>query len=116
MDPSRKRKVRLVVSLTLAVLLASALIWTSFSAGNQEKTAGQLLHTAAPGRNYQLAGTVAAGSVRRAGGTLYFRILDPKSSRVSVPVRYTGVVPDPFREGRGVIVTVRKQNAGFIGE
>ena len=34
----------------------------------------------------------------------------------SVPIRYTGVVPDPFREGREVIVTVRKQGAAFVGE
>jgi cytochrome c-type biogenesis protein CcmE len=33
-----------------------------------------------------------------------------------VPVSYTGAVPEPFREGREVIVTVRRQGAGFIGE
>jgi cytochrome c-type biogenesis protein CcmE len=33
-----------------------------------------------------------------------------------VPVRYVGAVPDPFREGREVIVTVRKQGATFVGE
>ena len=31
------------------------------------------------------------------------------TARASVPVRYTGAVPDPFRDGREVIVTVRKQ-------
>jgi cytochrome c-type biogenesis protein CcmE len=31
-------------------------------------------------------------------------------------VRYTGAVPDPFRAGREVIVTVRKQGAVFAGE
>ena len=36
--------------------------------------------------------------------------------RHSVPVRYTGTVPDPFREGREVIVTVRRQGATFVGE
>ena len=34
----------------------------------------------------------------------------------SVPVSYTGAVPDPFREGREVIVTVRKEGATFVGE
>ena len=33
-----------------------------------------------------------------------------------MPIRYTGVVPDPFREGREVIVTVRKQGGVFVGE
>ena len=34
-----------------------------------------------------------------------------------MPVRYEGSVPDPFREGREVIVTVRKGEDGtFVGE
>ena len=33
-----------------------------------------------------------------------------------MPVRYTGVVPDPFREGREVIVTVRREGGQFVGE
>ena len=34
----------------------------------------------------------------------------------TLPVSYTGTVPDPFREGREVIVTVRKQGDGFVGQ
>src|ERR1700752_3036710 len=41
MDPSRKRAIRLTVALTAALLLASALVYTSFSAGRDELTAGQ---------------------------------------------------------------------------
>jgi cytochrome c-type biogenesis protein CcmE len=115
MDPSRKRAIRLTVALTAALLLASALIYTSFSAGRDELTAGQLLKRARPGQSYILAGTVLAGSVRRAGDVLLFRVRDPKLS-LSVPVRYTGVVPDPFAPGRGVLVTVHQQGSGFIGE
>jgi cytochrome c-type biogenesis protein CcmE len=33
-----------------------------------------------------------------------------------VPVRYVGAVPDPFRDGREVIVKVRKRGTVFIGE
>ncbi len=32
-----------------------------------------------------------------------------------MPVRYTGTVPDPFRDGREVIVTVNKRGSGFVG-
>ncbi len=39
MDPSRKRAIRLTVALTAALLLASALVYTSFSAGRDELTA-----------------------------------------------------------------------------
>jgi cytochrome c-type biogenesis protein CcmE len=115
MDPSRKRAIRLTVALTAALLLASALVYTSFSAGREELTASQLLRNARPGQSYILAGTVLAGSVRHDGSALLFRVRDPKL-KVSVPVRYTGIVPDPFAVGRGVLVTVQKQGSTFIGQ
>ncbi len=31
-------------------------------------------------------------------------------------MRYTGAVPDPFRQGREIVVTVRKQGDVFVGE
>ena len=117
MDPSRKRAIRLTVALTAALLLASALVYVSFTAGRDELTAGQLLKRAKPGQSYILAGTVVTGSVSHVGDALLFRVRDPKSAGVTVPVRYTGVVPDPFRAGRGVAVTVHEQGSGaFIGE
>ena len=115
MDPSRKRAIRLTVALTAALLLASALVYTSFAAGRDEVTASQLLNRARPGASYVLAGTVVDGSVRHEGAALLFRVRDPKL-RVSVPVRYTGIVPDPFQPGRAVLVTVHEQGSTFIGE
>ncbi len=116
MDPSRKRAIRLTVALTAAVILATALIYTSFTAGARDVTAGELLKTARPGHTYVLAGTVMNGSVRHDGSVLLFRIRDPKAD-ISVPVRYTGEVPDPFRAGRGVLVTVRRGDGSeFIGQ
>ena len=70
MDPSRKRAVRLTVALTVALLLATALVYTSFTAGRDEVTASQLVHKARPGQTYILAGTVLNGSVQRSGGVL----------------------------------------------
>src|SRR6202011_5581 len=78
MDPSRKRAIRLTVALTAALLLASALVFVSFSAGHEEVTAAQLLARAKPGSSYILAGTVLDGSVRRAGDALLFSVRDPK--------------------------------------
>jgi cytochrome c-type biogenesis protein CcmE len=115
MDPSRKRAIRLTVALTAALLLASALVYTSFSAGRDELTASALLRQAVPGKSYILAGTVI--SQQREGDALLFRVRDPKL-HMSVPVRYTGIVPDPFAVGRGVLVTVHEQgtNPQFVGE
>jgi cytochrome c-type biogenesis protein CcmE len=115
MDPSRKRAIRLTVALTAALLLATALVYTSFAAGNDELTASQLLRQARPGHTYILAGTVLNGSVRHQGSALLFRVRDPKLN-VSVPVRYTGIVPDPFAAGRGVLVTVQPRGSQFIGQ
>jgi cytochrome c-type biogenesis protein CcmE len=114
-DPSRKRVIRLTVALTAALLLAAALVYVSFSAGNKEFTASQLLARGRPGKTYELAGTVLLGSVVRHGETLMFRIRDPKL-HVSVPVRYTGIVPDPFAAGRAVMVAVKQDGSTYIGQ
>lgn len=55
----------------------------------------------APGTRIRLGGLVADGSVQRgAGTTVSFTVTD---TLASVPVRYTGILPDLFREGQGVV-------------
>jgi cytochrome c-type biogenesis protein CcmE len=115
MDPSRRRAIRLAVALSAALLLATALIYVSFSAGRDEFTASQLLERGKPGGRYILAGTVLDGSVHQDGTVLYFAIRDPKK-HVAVPVKYTGVVPDPFAQGRAVLVDVTDDHGRFIGQ
>jgi cytochrome c-type biogenesis protein CcmE len=114
MDRNRKRRVRLVMATSVAVLLAGALVYTSFSAASEAKGPSQLAASAVAGRSYQLTGRVVPG-YRQEGNVLLFRVRDHNGT-ASVPVRYTGAVPDPFRAGREVIVTVRKQGAVFAGE
>ena len=114
MDPSRKRKVRFVVALSVAVLLAGALVYTSFSASSEARTPSQLLTASSPGKVYKLTGKVEPGYTRK-GTTTYFRVRD-RAGTSSVPVAYSGALPDPFREGREVIVSVRKQGSRFVGE
>jgi cytochrome c-type biogenesis protein CcmE len=115
MSPARKRTVRLMVALSAAVVLASALIYTSFSAASPTVTPSQLVREALPGHSYQLTGKVKTGSVRHEGETLYFSIQD-RAGEASVPLSYTGAVPGPFREGREVIVTVEKHGAAYVGQ
>jgi cytochrome c-type biogenesis protein CcmE len=114
MDPARKRTVRLVVALGAAVLLAGALVYTSFSASSEARTPSQLATGAQPGKSYQLTGKVVAGYDRQ-GTVTNFRVRD-RAGHASVPVRYEGVLPDPFRAGREVIVDVRKEGNVFVGE
>ena len=116
MDPSRKRRIRLVVALSAALVLASALIYTSFSSSSEARNPSELA-TAVSGERYQLTGKVVPGSVKDIPGGKAFRVMDREGGRVSVPVRYQGAIPDPFREGREIIVDVRRGDGGvFVGE
>ena len=112
---TRKRRARLVAALTAALLLIGALAYTSFSSAAQVRTPSQLAHAAA-GQTYQVTGTVLPGYTRDGSG-LDFRLADRAgSARGAVSVRYTGDVPDPFRAGREVIVTVQRSGGAFVGE
>jgi cytochrome c-type biogenesis protein CcmE len=114
-DPRRKRKLRLVVALSVAVALAGALVYTSFSASTEASKPSEVIRSAKPGHSYQLTGKVVTGSVAHHGDELSFRIRD-RNGRASVPVRYAGVVPDPFRDGREVIVSGQMRHGTFVGE
>jgi cytochrome c-type biogenesis protein CcmE len=116
MDPARKRTIRLVVALSAALALATALIYTSFSASSEAKTPSQLLAVSPTAtQTYQLVGKVADGTWKRKGVVNEFRVRD-RAGTASVPVRYTGAVPDPFREGREIVVKVHKQGDTYVGE
>ena len=117
MDPSRKRRIRLGVALSTAVLLAAALVYTSFSASSEAVKPSQLIAHADPNRSYHLTGKVVNGSIHKQGGTTIFKVRDRNGTAArAVQIRYTGSVPDPFRDGREVIVDVKKGSGNaFIG-
>ena len=114
-DPQRKRTIRLVVALSVAVLLAVALVYTSFSASTEAKEPSQLLN-AAPGHSYDLTGKVVNGSVTHDGSELRFRVADRDNAAESIPVTYSGSVPDPFRGGREIVLTGAMRDGTFIGQ
>ena len=99
------------MALTAAFLLATALIYTSFSASTEASKPSELK----PGKSYDVTGKVVKGSITHNGDALRFRIRD-RDGTESVPVTYTGVVPDPFREGREVIVSGELENGTFVAE
>jgi cytochrome c-type biogenesis protein CcmE len=66
------------------------------------------------GRRIRLGGVVAAGSLKRDGLTAEFGITDNVKT---VPARYTGILPDLFREGQGVVAEGRLDADGrFIAD
>ena len=64
-------------------------------------------------RNFRIGGLVVSGSLEREEGSLdiHFEVTD---TACSVPVVYTGVLPDLFREGQGVVAHGRLNDAGVF--
>jgi cytochrome c-type biogenesis protein CcmE len=114
-DPGRKRKIRLVVALGVAVMLAGALVYTSFSASSQAKEPSQLIGVSSGG-SYELTGRVVKGSVTHKGDRMRFRVADRDDAAKSIPVTYAGTVPDPFRGGREIVVKGTLEDGVFVGE
>src|ERR1700743_2316580 len=113
-DPSRKSKIRLGVSLCVAVFLGVALIYVSFSASDQTKEPSQIL-TAAPGQKFEMNAKVIPKSVPQEGEKMTFEVED-RNGGGAMPVSYQGVVPDPFRGGREIVLTGAVENGTFVGE
>ena len=114
MDPTRKRQIRLVVALSAAVLLAAGLVYTSFSASTEAKQPSELREADA-GKTYDLTGKVVPGTIQRTDDQLLFTISDRDGSD-PIPVAYTGTVPDPFKDGREVIVTGKLEEETFVAD
>ena len=66
-------------------------------------------------KRFRLGGMVAKGSVKQSAGTLdiEFLVTDFKHT---VPVKYSGILPDLFREGQGVVAHGRMQGATFVAD
>jgi cytochrome c-type biogenesis protein CcmE len=86
-------------------------VYTSFSSSTEASKPSQVK----PGRSYKLTGKVVSGSVSKDGNALRFRIRD-RDGTASVPVVYQGVVPDPFRDGREVIVSGELRKGTFVAQ
>jgi cytochrome c-type biogenesis protein CcmE len=116
MTPVRKR--RLVVAL---LLLGAAGIAGSLVAVALQKNV-TYLHTpseveagTAPKSTFRLGGVVTEGSVQRTPGTLEVRF--SVTDRVhTVPVRYSGILPDLFREGQSIIARGQLDGSEFRAE
>ena len=101
MKPRHKRILAIVGGLA-ALGAATALVLTAF----QENlvfffTPSQVAANEAPqGRTFRIGGMVEKGSVQRTGVEVRFVVTDTAKS---IPVLYSGALPDLFREGKGVV-------------
>jgi cytochrome c-type biogenesis protein CcmE len=113
MDPERKRKIRLVVALSAAVLLAVALVYTSFSSSTEAREPSDLL-ASRPDGSFDLTGVVVFAPEH--GPVDRFVVADRDDRSARIPVKYSGEVPDPFREGREIVVTGRLDGDTMIAD
>jgi cytochrome c-type biogenesis protein CcmE len=64
---------------------------------------------APPGQAFRIGGMVKDGSLRRDGLTVHFVITDLVKD---IPVAYTGILPDLFKEGKGAVIQGRLDGSG----
>jgi cytochrome c-type biogenesis protein CcmE len=105
-----------VAALTAALLLAGALAYTTFTAASDAVTPSQLLAKSSAGRSYQLSGKVVNGSIVRHGDSMRFQVRDRSGHGRALTVDYSGTVPDPFRNGREIIVSGQMASGHFVGK
>ena len=101
MKPRHKRAA-IVLGVLSAVGAAVTLVLNAFNSNLVFfYTPAQIAAKEAPqGRTFRVGGLVQAGSVKRDGVTVNFIVTDTLKA---VPVRYEGVLPDLFKEGKGVV-------------
>jgi cytochrome c-type biogenesis protein CcmE len=117
MTPRRRRLV-LVLGILVGIAMAGALALQAFRSSvtfffdPSAVVAGQVQ----PGKRFRLGGMVEKGSLLREPGSLEVRFA-VSDFKQQVKVRYTGVLPDLFREGAGVVAQGRLNGAGeFVAD
>ncbi len=115
MHPKRKQKLILVGLMVAGVAIAAGFILNAFNKNIQlffspsEVVAGEV----PDGAEFKVGGLVAADSVKRIGDglTVEFALTD---NGETIPVRYTGILPDLFREGQGTISVGKLDDDGVF--
>ena len=110
----KKRRVQLIVFAFLLLAGSTALIGYAMRDGiNYFRSPSQVTEQPpSEGEVFRIGGLVEDGSLLRGqGSTISFKVTDTKTS---VPVTYTGVLPDLFAEGQGMVGTGSMENGTFV--
>ena len=101
MTPRRKR-LAIILGIVASVGVATALVLNAFQSNLVFfYSPSQVAAKEAPtGRTFRIGGLVQAGSVQRDGVQVRFQVTDTVKT---IPVRYQGILPDLFKEGKGVV-------------
>lgn len=109
----RQNRMILVGLLVAGAILAVTLLLQALGSNtNYFYSPTDVVQEKAPvGKSFRLGGLVAAGSVKRKDLTVNFAVTDNKNS---FDVEYTGILPDLFREGQGIITTGSLIDGKFV--
>lgn len=110
----KTRRIQVIAVAVVALVLSTALIGYAMRDGiNFFRAPSQLAETPpSPGEVFRLGGLVVDGTLVRGEGTqISFSVTD---GGATVPVTYTGVLPDLFSEGEGMIGTGQLVDGVFV--
>ena len=112
MKPRHKR-LAIAGGIVCAVGVAAALVLNAFQSNLVFfYSPTQVAAKEAPNaRSFRLGGLVEKGSLRRDGTHVNFVVTDTAKS---VPVRYEGILPDLFKEGKGVVAQGQLEGGVFV--
>ena len=108
----RHQRLAIAAGVVAVVGAAAALVLNAFQSNLVFfYSPSQIASKEAPqGRTFRLGGLVEAGSVKRDGVSVSFVVTDTARS---VPVRYNGILPDLFKEGKGVVAQGQLKDGTF---
>lgn len=114
MKPRHKR-LAIIASAVTALGVASILVLNAFQSNLVFFfSPSQVAAKEAPiGKSFRIGGLVAEGSVQREDGSTIVRFAVTDTAQ-TVPVVYTGILPDLFREGKGVVAQGKMSAAGIF--
>jgi cytochrome c-type biogenesis protein CcmE len=110
----KQRRIQVIVLAFVAMAVATALVGYGMRDGiNFFRSPSQIVSDPPiAGEMFRVGGLVEEGSlVRGQGATIEFKVTDTKTT---VPVRYTGVLPDLFAEGQGMVALGRMEGDTFV--
>lgn len=110
----KQRRIQIIVLAFVALGVATALVGYAMKDGiNYFRAPAQVVSDPPePGEMFRLGGLVEAGSLKRGQGeTVNFVVTDGAQS---IPVAFTGILPDLFSEGQGMIGLGQMQDGTFV--
>ena len=112
----KQRRIQIVAVAVVALVGATALIGYAMRDGiNFFRSPSQVLSDPPrEGETFRIGGLVVEGSITRGEGTeVRFAVTD---TNAAVPVSFTGVLPDLFAEGEGVVALGHMENGIFMAD